>query len=887
MADEKPLSLKRKTCSGSRESNTGLTCIVHNIKCGESDIVPLSETQMNTIRHAANKRQSQVNVNIRLDDLCASLPVEFDPELHGQHRWCYKAFTNVSRLKATSALNVVATESAGESERRSSGRQQCGGQQRLFPQDKCLFCDKSTKYLPSSKVKDKLVTCQTDCADDSIKEAASKKSDFEMIGRIAAMNLAAREARYHESCRRSYLRRDDRPHHAASIDEETAGMTAVRLAHEDTFALLCSYITEEVIEGRKVLRMSMLRKTYLGYLESKHPEHYNENYTSQKLKCKLVNHFGEQIQFWLPAATSKSELVFSSQIDVGEAVDIAFEAATSDARILQRAAEILNKQINDKWLQSRDMPWPPSASFLKTGAVSPPNSLTDFLRQTVTGRRSSNNSDRVNRLSESIAEDICSAATRAQWTMPKHILLSMSIRQLTGKEEVITILNRYGHCQSYTKVLELETAIANRIHMNDSLLPSNISKVGNVVSHLCWDNFDVNEATPSGSGTTHITHGIIVQEIDQAATETMPLTSMVKTKERSFKHVPQQLPACYSKKKAAPVITASHITSNSDNATYKLQSTEILWMICRGLYNNNARVPDWSGWVSSTAASSNESLSNIGYMTPIFNPATDSSTVQQCLMTSMEATAKISQEYTFVTFDLAMAKIAYNIVWSMPEKFKNVIIHLGGFHIMCSYMGALGKMMTGTGFEEVVVESGVCASGSINQVISGKHYNRAMRVHHHMMDAVSRLLIKKFVEQCEYGSKVLPQIALFTSDVNFENMGEVLRNGTVQEHIASFAKFMDDIREGVNGKTAQLWLQYVDCVWTLLKFLKAIKENNFQDYVASLRQLCPLLFAADRLQYARYLPLYYSQLTNLQNSHPRSEELLQHYGLRPRVQVLT
>jgi len=45
---------------------------------------------------------------------------------------------------------------------------------------------------------------------------------------------------------------------------------------------------------------------------------------------------------------------------------------------------------------------------------------------------------------------------------------------------------------------------------------------------------------------------------------------------------------------------------------------------------------------------------------------------------------------------------------------------------MCSYMGSLGKMMCESGFEDIVIEAGLCASGSIEQVTSGKHYNRAM-----------------------------------------------------------------------------------------------------------------------------------------------------------------
>jgi len=147
---------------------------------------------------------------------------------------------------------------------------------------------------------------------------------------------------------------------------------------------------------------------------------------------------------------------------------------------------------------------------------------------------------------------------------------------------------------------------------------------------------------------------------------------------------------------------------------------QLLWAVCRGLFNSACTVPDWNGWISKTTGDTGEiEQSRIEYTKPILHPITDYATVQECHMTSMEVTQKFNQQFTFVTFDYAAARIAFDIVWD--------IVHLGAFHTMCSYMGALSKMMAGSGFEEVLIEAGACASGSINQVMNGSHYNRAMR----------------------------------------------------------------------------------------------------------------------------------------------------------------
>ena len=89
----------------------------------------------------------------------------------------------------------------------------------------------------------------------------------------------------------------------------------------------------------------------------------------------------------------------------------------------------------------------------------------------------------------------------------------MTVRHLTGSAELITILNRFGHGQSYTRTLDVETAMCNTITASKSVFPSNISTEKNSVIHFCWDNFDLNEETPSGAGTTHSTHGIVIQEL--------------------------------------------------------------------------------------------------------------------------------------------------------------------------------------------------------------------------------------------------------------------------------------------------------------------------------------------------------------------------------------
>ena len=136
--------------------------------------------------------------------------------------------------------------------------------------------------------------------------------------------------------------------------------------------------------------------------------------------------------------------------------------------------------------------------------------------------------------------------------------------------------------------------------------------------------------------------------------------------------------------------------------------------------------------------------STVDHMAPILFPITENATVQHVLEVSQKATQNIGQEFTIVTFDLGVAKKVFNILWQNHIKFGNVIIKIGVFHTICSLFGAMGKHMKGSGFEEIIIEADVCASGSLQKVMLGKHYNRALSVHKLVLEVLERLLFEVF-----------------------------------------------------------------------------------------------------------------------------------------------
>ena len=108
-------------------------------------------------------------------------------------------------------------------------------------------------------------------------------------------------------------------------------------------------------------------------------------------------------------------------------------------------------------------------------------------------------------------------------------------------------------------------------------------------------------------------------------------------------------------------------------------------------------------------------------MAPVFAPVTENVTIQHILKLSQQASREVHQQYTVVTFDLAVAKKAYPLVWQSLEEFSDEIVHMGSFHLTSTFIGALEKKMRCSGLEQVLIESGICASGSLEQILRGKH----------------------------------------------------------------------------------------------------------------------------------------------------------------------
>ena len=879
---------KKRKCTESVESSKQRqqVCIIHCPGAKHGPFTNLCNSndpneRLNMLRSIRDRRLSQPpDSPFRMEEACNLIPEDIS-DVHGYHRDCYQLFTkNLNRLSETSF----------DATKPSTSRPPRSSLDKVIFKPDCIFCKK--EGLKSIKVKSSWTTESTSMFDfggwQNVVDVAERVGDEDLLLRIRGVDLFAAEARYHKSCRKKYVANQEPDKWRSSKYDKVAKQRTMEEAHKKAFASICTFVDDEILGRCKVLRLSDLCEKYKD--ELKDTPFANPKYRAGKLKSKFEKHeaYKGKLSFCKVSAKGKFEsfLVYSTGMSLDKAIQSTHELHSVDA--ITDVALFLRRIITSAFEESKDIPWPSTAEALADIDDQIPTELEKFLNHLLSGNPSCP-SQRVTRLVRSLGQDICRAATNGKWKMSKHILVCMTLRHLFRSAQLITLMNRLGHSESYSFSLELETAIAQALQQTSSILSRQVVRhpVEPSVFHSDFDNFDQYISSLTGSGSIHTAHGIMLHEISnnetvESSNSTIP--SVARTKERSLAIEHEgPLPSCYVNRKANPDFRVQHWKHDAGYEAFKqCARNDVAWMLGRKSSGETGQeLPGWAGFVSVTGEVPSN-LTTIDYYPVINYPITEFDTIQECLRAAEEASREAGQDYVITTFDLGVCMKAYPLIWSHPEKYKKHIVLIGTFHVICAYTKMLGKKMAGSGLEDILLEAGLMSSGSMKGVMTGKNYDRSLHCHKTMVECLERLLFDEFLSMAGKDDALsgIPEESknifqeLIRSPTK-ERLAEVVANADLKALIESYESFKADVRNGSLGKTAQFWMSYVDCVWIALSLIRSVKENNFPLYLHCLFLMPDLFFTFGGHNYSRYLTYLAVFLANIEDSHPGSLTLLE------------
>ena len=187
-----------------------------------------------------------------------------------------------------------------------------------------------------------------------------------------------------------------------------------------------------------------------------------------------------------------------------------------------------------------------------------------------------------------------------------------------------------------------------------------------------------------------------------------------------------------------------------------------------------------------------------------------------------QITEEAKQTYTVYTNDQQLHKIAVHITWFNGKEFEYFIPRLGGMHMLMSFIGCVGVLMTNTGLEEVMCK----AFAGVKKMLTGKKFPQNMRA------------LQLVAEEC-------------IRDVVTNRYEE---SNSVIEILEQRAKV---------SRTSKLWF---DCLGKpVLIIVHAEREGDWPLHLYAASEMIPYFAAAAHWNYFRYGIVYLMKMSSMPN----------------------
>ena len=848
----------------------------------EGKIIPFTAVKLDECKKVRSIRQENnlKHKDVQLPDLANGHT--------GYHLECYRRFT---------ALSNKHRKQKGEDEPCSSRTIQRAKRQInnniVFP-EKCLFCNTVVKQI--NNVRHQLTRVELKDCDPStpfffqknLLEYAEILEDREMIAKVQGIDLIARRAHYHRICRTMYQEEAKEKLRKEKRKKETTNWHHIRAAHAEAFTTVCDFVQETIIGARQAYHISELCDLYQSNLSEISEEDTDnmEKIRPGRLSEKIKEEFKESIRV-SKISERKGTIVHHYQQSVTEALDTISEDERRQEDKIKEAAFILRNSIRK--CRKRSLPDDMKVEDVLQGEVDTPEIVEKFFSHLITGPRSGRGeTQRKRRRIDCLSQDSVFAVTDGRFKPKKHLKLGLAMKKLGGSRKITNILSRCGYIPSYNATEEIETELAYNCQDEADLTPFGMDRTSEkrYSIGLAFDNYDKKVETLNGKDTLHDTVGIAYQDItnctessnaQQVSNNTEPETNRTYRtiglkRRRSYEIFEKELEPYYKKPKMTSTIsitTFDQTTEPEDFSRVKFQ--DMLWLL--SVYLNQKQPVMWTGWNSTQISVPKAgSQQKVWYLQQINQSPTSKTVVVETLNRALKIAKECNLQTIPVTFDLAIAKVAYQIQATESPKYDNIFINLGAFHIELAFFNAIGKYIKESGGPFILTESGVLASGSLNQFLKGKHYNRCKRIHMLFAAAIEILRLDEFVN--EDGDNIISMFAL-REEINQINQHDFNINSLsddLKKFLKSVERNKNDICDGASGATAKYWMGYVDMVMTWLEFSRSIREGDLDLYIFSVKNISKYFFALNQPNYSRWMTEYHSKLVHLKKTHPDVEK---------------
>ena len=239
-----------------------------------------------------------------------------------------------------------------------------------------------------------------------------------------------------------------------------------------------------------------------------------------------------------------------------------------------------------------------------------------------------------------------------------------------------------------------------------------------------------------------------------------------------------------------------------------------------GITQEESSCPEYNGYKTQITREEGVAMkrkTQAVYLPLIDMPPSDPDTILTALHEAKRLTNERGQKNTIFTRDQQLYKVAVEMKWAHPDDLSDVILRLGGMHMLMSFVGAVGTLMQGSGLSEVLEST----FAGVAKMLSGKKFPQNVRA--------MRLVVE-----------------------------DVLRGIMRNENITSMDELSSYLDKAASAsKTSKLWVAcLLKPVFIMMMYVRAEREGDWPLHLVAVKQMLPYFFAAAHVNYAQY-GLYY------------------------------
>lgn len=139
------------------------------------------------------------------------------------------------------------------------------------------------------------------------------------------------------------------------------------------------------------------------------------------------------------------------------------------------------------------------------------------------------------------------------------------------------------------------------------------------------------------------------------------------------------------------------------------------------------------------------------------------------------------------------------------------------------------------------------APGSLNGLITGKHFNRCKRIHHILALAFEILHFQAFLETLDGNEELAALLCSFERAPDDERTPDADTWQAVESSeiftlcVTKYKEYTHETRTGTHGVTAQFWIPSVDYIHDFHNLERAIRTNDTDLFTHALTPVIQLL----------------------------------------------